>query len=207
MGASKTVYLIDGEELARDALHFLFRSAGMKVEYFATADEFMDRSPPGYDSCIVLDIHPPYSYDWGRCRPILDQSSGQPVVVIAGSGEVESAVDAMKAGAFDFIERPFDNQVLLGSVRDALAADLASTSPEENRPSVRYRLETLTKREYEVLELVFDGEPNKRIAYTLGIHEKTVEFHRANLKKKMGAKSSADLIRMVATGSGPRGQP
>ena len=93
-------------------------------------------------------------------------------------------------------------RVIERTVRDDLAANLARTSPEENGQRVRLRLETLTKREGEVLKLVFNGEPNKRIAYTLGIHEKTVEFHRANLKKKMGASSSADLIRMVAANRG-----
>ncbi len=155
----------------------------------------LDHRLPGMDGLEVLD----------RLRA---ENSDVRVILITAHGNVEIAVEAMKAGAADYMTKPVVlselKLVIERTVRDALAANLASTFPEENRTRVRHRLETLTKREGEVLELVFDGVPNKRIASMLGIHERTVEFHRANLKKKMGAKSTVDLIRMVAASSGPR---
>ncbi len=205
------VLIIEDEEiLAKNYRRYLQRhdydarvaasgEAGLEEhERFQPDVILLDHRLPGMDGLEVLD----------RLRA---ENGDVRVILITAHGNVQIAVDAMKGGAADYMTKPVGlselKQVIERTVRDDLAANLTRIPPEENGQRVRLRLETLTKREGEVLKLVFNGEPNKRIAYTLGIDEKTVEFHRANLKKKMGAKSSADLIRMVATGSGPRGQP
>ncbi len=200
------VLIIEDEEiLAKNYRRYLERhdydarvaasgEAGLEEhERFKPEIILLDHRLPGMDGLEVL----------GQLRA---ENSNAKVILITAHGNVQIAVEAMKAGAADYMTKPVVlselKLVIERTVRDDLAANLARTSPEENGQRVRLRLETLTKREGEVLKLVFNGEPNKRIAYTLGIHEKTVEFHRANLKKKMGASSSADLIRMVAANRG-----
>ena len=197
MDAVPTVFVVDDDAAIRDALCFLFRSAGLHAEPFASAQDFLDGMPTARTGCLVSDVRMPGLGGLDLQRHLADRGIGLPVILLTAFGDVRTAVRAMKAGAFDFVEKPF-SQDLLNTVRQALQAGQSGASRNEMAAKVRERLGTLTGRERQVLDLVLEGEPNKRIAHTLGISAKTVEYHRANVIAKMGARSTADLIRSVA---------
>ncbi len=197
METAATVFLIDDDEPTRDALCLQFRSAGLQVESFVSANDFLEKLPADRRGCVVTDVRMPGLSGLDLQRHLVDRGIGLPVIVMTAFGDVRMAVRAMRAGAFDFVEKPFDGQELIDAVRDALNASADITGREETRARVQERMGMLTERERQVLDLVLEGEPNKRIAYTLGISQKTVEFHRANLIAKLDARSTADLIRKV----------
>lgn len=186
METAATVFLIDDDEPTRDALCLQFRSAGLQVESFASANDFLENIPADRFGCVVTDVRMPGLSGLDLQRHIVDQGIGLPVIVMTAFGDVRMAVRAMRAGAFDFVEKPFDGQELVDAVRDALNVGMDITGREETRARVQERTEVLTERERQVLELILEGEPNKRIASSLGISQKTVEFHRASLKAKLG---------------------
>ncbi len=187
METAATVFLIDDDEPTRDALCLQFRSAGLQVESFASANDFLENIPADRCGCVVTDVRMPGLNGLDLQRHIVNQGIGLPVIVMTAFGDVRMAVRAMRAGAFDFVEKPFDGQELVDAVRDALNASAGIAGREEARARVQEQMGMLTERERQVLDLVLEGEPNKRIAYTLGISQKTVEFHRANLKAKLDA--------------------
>ena len=203
MTASDTmVYVIDDDEAVRASLDWLISSVRLPVRTFASAREFLDAYQPDQQGCVVVDVRMPGMSGLELQRNLAEVSGQLPVIIITGHGDIHMAVDAMKAGAFDFIEKPFDEQVLLDLVQKAVEKCAEVTHDHALRDEIRRRLQLLTPREGEVLELVLAGEPNKRIAVRLGICEKTVEAHRSKVMEKTQAKSFADLIKLVIAAKG-----
>jgi FixJ family two-component response regulator len=170
----------------------------LKVETFATAREFLDAYEAGSPGCLLLDIRMPGMSGLELQAELRRRQLDLPVIVLTGHGDVKVAVHAMKAGAVDFIEKPFNNEFLLQAVQKAVADNLRSGSGRVRRQEIAQRLEALTARERQVLDIVVAGETNKGVARVLGISEKTVEIHRAKVMEKMHAKSLAELVRMAA---------
>ncbi len=192
-----TVFVVDDDDAVRDSLRWLMRSVGLSVETFSSAQSFLDgydRSVPG---CLVLDIRMPGMSGLDLQEKLAGEGVALPVIVISGHADVPMAVRALKAGAFDFIEKPFNDQLLLDCVQRAIDVDLMQRREAADREQIVTRLELLTPRELEVLDLVVKGTPNKLISRELGVTLKTVEAHRARVMEKLQAGSAAELVRLV----------
>lgn len=196
------VCVIDDDDAMRDSLAFLFDTAGIAVRTFESAAAFLAVLPTENPTCIVTDIRMPEMTGTDLLRRLREQSNRVPVIVITGHGDIALAVEAMKLGAVDFIEKPFGDEVLLGAVRAAIERRGTSAEIDAERATVGARLATLSAREREVLQGLISGYPNKTIAYDLGISPRTVEVYRANLMTKMQAKSLSDLVRMALLAEG-----
>jgi two-component system response regulator FixJ len=196
------VCVIDDDDAMRDSLAFLFDTAGIAVRTFESAAAFLAALPTENPSCIVTDVRMPEMTGTDLLRRLREQSNRVPVIVITGHGDIALAVEAMKLGAVDFIEKPFGDEVLLGAVRAAIERRGTSAEIDAERATVGARLATLSAREREVLQGLISGNPNKTIAYDLGISPRTVEVYRANLMTKMQAKSLSDLVRMALLAEG-----
>jgi two-component system response regulator FixJ len=195
---SRLVHIIDDDEAMRDSLLFLLDTAGLQARASASAKAFLATLPDPALGCIVTDIRMPDMTGLDLVKALQAAGYDHPVVVITGHGDVALAVEAMKAGVIDFIEKPFDDETLLAAISIALdrrTVPAGATSPEQQ--AVAARLEDLSPREREVLRGVVDGKPNKVIAYDLGISPRTVEVYRANLMTKMRASSLSELVRMA----------
>jgi two-component system, LuxR family, response regulator FixJ len=197
---SQIVHVIDDDEAVRQSLAFLLSTAGFAVRVHESATGFLKVVPTAQVGCIVTDIRMPEMDGLELQRRLRAGKVAAPVIVITGHGDVALAVEAMKAGAADFIEKPFDDDVLIGAIRSALASRAEDAKGEARVAEVRRRLELLSSREREVLDGLVAGKPNKIIAYDLGISPRTVEVYRANLMTKMQADSLSDLVRMVLIG-------
>jgi two-component system response regulator FixJ len=191
-----TVYIVDDDQAIRRAMDFLMRSVGLDYEIFHSADDFLAKYTDEFAGCLVLDIRMPGLGGLELQQKLLERDSSLPIIFITGHGDVPMAVEAMQKGAFDFIQKPFRDQELLDRVSEAMKTDREIRSAREERAGVANRIEKLTKREREVLDLVVTGKPNKIIAYELGVSQRTVEIHRARVMEKMEAKSLAGLVRM-----------
>ena len=191
-----TVYIVDDDQAIRRAMDFLMRSVGLDYEIFHSADDFLAKYTDEFAGCLVLDIRMPGLGGLELQQKLLERDSSLPIIFITGHGDVPMAVEAMQKGAFDFIQKPFRDQELLDRVSEAMKTDREIRSAREERAGVAKRIEKLTKREREVLDLVVTGKPNKIIAYELGVSQRTVEIHRARVMEKMEAKSLAGLVRM-----------
>ena len=189
------VHVVDDESAIRDSLGMLLRSVGLKSRAYAGAREFLESWHPLAAECLVCDVRMPGMSGLELQEALNARGANLPVVLITGHGDVAMAVRAMKAGASDFIEKPFNDQVLLDAVNRALAR--ARDGQGAGRAEVEARLETLTPREREVLLLVAEGRPNKVVAARLGLSTRTVEVHRAKVMEKMQARSLAELVRMA----------
>ncbi|HXJ53646.1 MAG TPA: response regulator [Burkholderiales bacterium] len=186
------VYIVDDDNAVRNALKLLFRTAQLDVEAFSSADAFLEDADLTQRCCVLLDIRMPGMTGTALHEELLRRSLRVPVIFITGHGDIPMAVDAMKKGAFDFIEKPFDDERLLSQVRAALETFDAG-APEKPEPGVP--LEHLSSRQREVLQRVLDGKPSRQIAEELAISVKTVEFHRSRIMQKLGVKSAAELFR------------
>ena len=186
------VYIVDDDNAVRSALKLLFRTAQLDVEAFSSADAFLEDADLTQRCCVLLDIRMPGMTGTALHEELLRRSLRVPVIFITGHGDIPMAVDAMKKGAFDFIEKPFDDERLLSQVRAALETFDAG-EPERAEPGVP--LELLSSRQREVLQRVLDGKPSRQIAEELAISVKTVEFHRARIMQKLGVKTAAELFR------------
>ena len=198
MTAEKIVYVVDDDEAVRRFLRGLIQSVGLRVETYATAQEFLDAYEAGSPGCLLLDIRMPGMSGLELQAELKRREIDLPVIVLTGHGDVKVAVHAMKAGAVDFIEKPFNNELLLHGIQKAIADSLRSGGTRVRRQEILRRLEALTARERQVLDMVAAGETNKGVARLLGISEKTVEIHRAKVMEKMQAKSLAELVKMAA---------
>jgi FixJ family two-component response regulator len=192
-----TVFVVDDDEAVRTSLRLLLKSVGLPVETFASAQEFLDQFDPSRAGCLVLDIRMPGMSGLELQQHLNDRHSIMPIVFITGHGDVPMAVEAMQAGAVDFIQKPFRDQDLIDRINRALDKDREMRSELRERDEIRRRMSQLTPREREVLELVTQGKANKVIAGDLNVSQRTVEIHRARVMEKMGANSLAHLVRMV----------
>jgi two-component system response regulator FixJ len=189
------VHLVDDDEAVRDSSAFLLECAGFEVATYAHASHVLDALKAGLRmSCLVTDVRMPDIDGLELVRLGRAMDPELPIIVMTGHGDVPLAVTAMKSGAADFIEKPFNDQTLISAVRSAMAQE--NDLPDE-RLEIRQRLEQLSSREREVLQGLVDGHPNKVIAYQLGISPRTVEVYRAKAMTKMGAGSFAELVRMA----------
>lgn len=192
-----TVHVIDDDEASRQSLAFLLQTANLAVQTYASAVAFLDRIGTAAGGCIITDVRMPGLSGIDLLRRLKDMKIEAPVIVITGHGDVPLAVEAMKSGAVDFLEKPFDDEALLTSVRSALRQRGADEKRNAERAEIESRLAALSNRERDVLSGLIAGRANKQIAFDLGISPRTVEIYRANLMNKMQAGSLSELVRMA----------
>jgi len=197
MTADQKVYVVDDHEAVRDSLQALLVSAGWDAETFASGDEFLAAFDPSSRGCLLLDLRLPDINGIELQKRLTEQGSQLRTIMISGHGDVPMAVMAMKAGAVDFIEKPYTDDVILKCVEQNLAQSRHATEAAGTVEEIHHRVDQLTPREREVLEALLHGHANKMIAYQLGISRRTVEIHRARVMAKMEAKSLSHLIRMA----------
>jgi len=197
MQHSSLVHVIDDDDAVRDSLAFLLKSARIDVRTYESATAFLSAVPQISGGCIVTDVRMPEISGVDLLRRLRERKMAIPVIVITGHGDVQLAVEAMKIGAADFIEKPFDDDVLLAAVKSALDRSEKNVQNEAERSSLLEKVASLSNREREVLDGLVAGKPNKIIAFDLGISPRTVEIYRANVMTKMNAGSLSDLVRMA----------
>ena len=195
--AASIVHVIDDDDALRDSLSFLLGAARLEVKTYESAEAFLSALPGVNSGCIITDVRMPNMSGVDLLRKLNELQIALPVIVITGHGDVQLAVEAMKIGAADFIEKPFDDEMLLNAVRAALARWEDKCKEVSERSSYVEKLETLSSRERDVLEGLIAGKANKVIAFDLGISPRTVEIYRANVMTKTGANSLPELVRMA----------
>ena len=191
------VFVIDDDESARHSLEFLLDVAGIRVRSFASADAFLKSSPQMTGACVVTDVRMPGTSGVELAKKLKQRDAAVPVIVITGHADVPLAIQAMKAGAADFIEKPFDDDTMLSAIRRALAEKSEDDQLQAERNEVLERIGSLSAREREVVDGLVAGKANKVIAFDLDISPRTVEVYRANAMMKMQAKTLSDLVRMM----------
>jgi two-component system response regulator FixJ len=199
------VHVIDDDDAVRQSLAFLLRSAKIEAQTYETAVAFLDALPDARAGCIITDVRMPEMSGVELLHRLRELDVAMPVIIITGHADVPLAVEAMKSGAADFLEKPFDDDILLASVRSALQSHERNAVREAERADIQQRLAMLSKREHEVLEGLVAGKPNKTIAYDLGISPRTVEIYRANVMTKMHAVSLSELVRLALIAGFPQG--
>jgi len=200
------VHIIDDDEAMRESLAFLLKSAKVPVATYESAALFLNQLAKVQGGCVVTDVRMPDMSGIDLLKRLRELNNPIPVIVITGHGDVPLAVEAMKCGASDFLEKPFDDELLLNSVQSVLSHEKAETKDQALRAAIATRLESLTARERQVLDGLVAGKPNKIIAYDQGISPRTVEIYRANVMTKMEAASLSELVRMAIT-AGLLGEP
>jgi two-component system, LuxR family, response regulator FixJ len=198
-GAMPTIYVVDDDDAMRRALDALLSTVGYKTAVFSRPSEFLARFKPDTAGCLVLDIRMPDMSGLEVQQQLNRMGSMLPVIFITGHGDVPMAVQAMKEGAFEFIQKPFRDQDLLDRINHALKQDAENRNSVARRADIQHRLESLTARERQVMDMVVDGAANKVIAIDLALSERTVEIHRAKVMEKMGARSVAHLVKLHLT--------
>lgn len=193
----RLVHIIDDDEAMRDSLVFLLDTAGMRTRASDSAKAFLKTLPDPELGCIVTDIRMPDMTGLDLVKVLKTEGRDYPVIVITGHADVALAVEAMKAGVVDFIEKPFDDEALLAAIKVAMDRHTADDTVNPERRAIAERLAELSPRERDVLRGVIDGKPNKVIAHEHGISPRTVEVYRANLMTKMRAASLSELVRMA----------
>jgi two-component system, LuxR family, response regulator FixJ len=191
------VHVIDDDDALRDSLMFLLRTAGISAQSHSSAAAFLDGLPAANLHCIITDVRMPGLTGIDLLKRLKELKINVPVIVVTGHGDVALAVEAMKIGAIDFLEKPFDDEVLLASVESALRQQEGEATRHAEREEIENRLGVLSPRERDVLGGLVAGRANKQIAFDLGISPRTVEIYRANLMHKMQAQSLSDLVRMA----------
>jgi FixJ family two-component response regulator len=197
MSSDAVVYVVDDDDSVRAALARLVRSVGLKAETFPSAKAFLEQKLPDRTACLVLDVRLPGSSGLDLQTALGQAQQIMPIIFITGYGNVPVSVRAMKGGALDFLEKPFNDEELLDAIRRALARSDQARSENAERTALQLRLNSLTAREREVLGLVITGMLNKQIAAELGAAEKTIKVHRGRVMKKMAADSVAELVRIA----------
>jgi len=197
MSRASVVFIVDDDPSVRSSLKFLLSSVGLQVEGFESAETFLQRKPPDAPSCLVLDVRLRGLSGLDFQRELAARNIRIPIVFVTGHGDIPMSVRAMKAGAIEFLTKPYRDQDLLDAVRIALERDRARREQEKDLTDVRQRFESLTPREQEVISMAVLGMLNKQIADQLGTAENTVKVHRSRAMEKMNAQSFADLVRMI----------
>jgi RNA polymerase sigma factor (sigma-70 family) len=197
MSQDPTVFIVDDDVEVRDAIKLLMDSVGLAAQTFASAQDYLDHFDPDRPGCLVLDIRMKGMSGLDLQERLMEEPVHPPIVIITGHGDVPMAVRAVKGGAVDFIEKPFNDQVLLDAVHRAIEQDAERRGRASRLADIQARLEKLTPREREILNMVVAGKRNKVIAIDLGISQSTVEAHRAKVMEKMEAATLSDLMRMM----------
>ena len=202
MTTDRVVHVIDDDADVRQSLAFLLTSAGLTVRMHDSALAFLDVLPEIKDGCVVTDVRMPGMDGLELQRRLRDLKARLPVIVMTGHGDVPLAVEAMKSGAVDFIEKPFEDETLLSAIRSALARQAQASDRDARATAIQQRIAKLSEREREVLDRLVAGKANKVIAFELGISPRTVEVYRANVMTKMQAESLSELVRMALLDGG-----
>ncbi|MGD2132012.1 MAG: response regulator FixJ [Maricaulaceae bacterium] len=197
MSAPPTVYVLDDDDAVRDSLSALLESCGYPVRAYAAGESFLSDLDENWAGCVVLDVRMPGLSGLELQERLAAMNVPLPVIIVTGHGDLPMAVRAMKAGAVDFIEKPYDEDVLLESVREALSRGAKQQADAASAEALKANLARLTPREQQVLEQVALGHPNKVVAYNLGISPRTVEIHRARVVEKLQARNLSHLVRMA----------
>jgi RNA polymerase sigma factor (sigma-70 family) len=203
MTRASVVFVVDDDPSVRSSLKFLLSSVGLQVESFESAETFLQRKPPDAPSCLVLDVRLRGLSGLDFQHELAARNIHIPIVFVTGHGDIPMSVRAMKAGAIEFLTKPYRDQDLLDAVRVALEQDRARREQEKDLTDLQQRFDSLTPREQEVISMVVSGMLNKQIAGELGTAENTVKVHRSRAMEKMNAQSFADLIRMIEKLKGP----
>lgn len=191
-----TVFVVDDDEAVRRALKLLIMSAGMQVETFACAEEFLAAYDPDRPGCMILDVRMPGMSGLHLQDQLLTRKVTIPIIMVTGHGDVAMAVGAVKKGAIDFLQKPFDDEVLLERIEQALELDAGRRQSKARNAAFQARLDRLTPREQEVLDLLLAGKGNKEIALELGLSRKTVDIHRAHVMMKLGVDTLLDIAKL-----------
>ncbi|MDR3516921.1 MAG: response regulator FixJ [Azospirillaceae bacterium] len=202
MVGERHVFVVDDDDAVRDSLAVLLESAGYRVEAFSAAADFLQSDAPRRPGCLIVDVRMPGMDGLALQRHLNAQASPLALIVMTGHADVALAVQVMKAGAVDFVEKPFDSDALLASLDDAMARVAHARRPAPEAAAFAARLALLTPREHEVLDGLVAGDPNKVIAFNLKISPRTVEIHRARVMEKTQASSLSHLVRMVLEADG-----
>jgi len=192
-----TVYVVEDDETNRELMRDLFESVDLRVELFPSGDAFLAAMPVRGPGCILLDVRMPGISGLDLQARLSDHKLDLPIIIVTAHGDTQMAVRAMKEGAFDFVEKPINNQILLDTVNKALTESRRMGAEIREQESIQKRLDLLTPRETDVLRMIAQGKLNKQIAFELGITQRTVEVHRARVMEKIQAKTVADLLRTV----------
>ena len=198
MSTEPTVFVVDDDEAVRLAIQMLLKSVGLQAMSYASAVDFLDAYNPSQSGCLVLDLRMPGMSGLALQETLATRRIEIPIIFVTGHGDVPTAVRAVKANAFDFVEKPFNDQYLLDRIHAAIDWDAKAREKRAKTADISARIASLTVREQEVLRLLVDAMPNKAIASELNISPKTVETHRKRIIAKMGAKSLIDLVKMVS---------
>lgn len=195
--SNQKVYIVDDDVAVLDALSLLMKSAKLEAETFQSAQAFLNRLEPDMSGCLLLDIRMPNMNGLQLQDVLNEKQQNIPIIFITGHGDVPIAVQAMKKGALEFIEKPFDDETLIDCIQRALKLDSINRHKQRQKQIIADRIKMLTPRELEVMEKIVAGQSNKCIAFELGISQRTIEIHRANVMQKMRAQSLAHLVRMA----------
>lgn len=202
MNPDQALFIVDDDPAVRDALSVVFSLEGFDVETFPNGDDFVAALPNLPRACVLLDVHMPGRSGMETLKALNPESYPAPIFIISGQGDIPMAVAAVKAGAFDFIEKPFDAETVVARVREGIATMQRRRDGDGIGQAEHPDLQLLTPREREVLEQITAGASNKEAGRTLGISPRTIEVHRARIMEKLGAKNAADLVRIVLSGPG-----
>ena len=197
MDAAPTVFLVDDDQAVRDALELLLETAGLRTESYPSAETFLDNSDPDRPGCLVLDIRMPGMSGMNLQKALAVRDITLPIIFLTGHGTVPMSATAFRRGAVDFMEKPFDEDLLLERIHEAIGRDQANRDALARRAHAEARVASLTPREREVMWLIVDGRSNKEIAARLDLSHRTVETHRARIMDKTGMGSLADLIELA----------
>ena len=196
-----TVYIIDDDRMARESLKWLIESAGLPVQVYESGLDFLDQVDASMSGCVLLDVRMPDINGMELYAKLKQRDIMLPVIIVTGHADVAMAVRAMKAGVYDFIEKPYNDALMLERVQNAITCDQDNRCKQQRVAAIRSCADQLTPREQEVMHYVLNSTQNKVIAAELGISIKTVELHRANLMTKMKARTSTELVRLALIAS------
>jgi len=207
LSAEPTVFVVDDDSGVRDTLRWLVESIGLKIETFASAQEFLNAYDPSRPGCLVTDVRMPGMSGIELQSKLAAEEVTLPIIVVSGYADVPTAVRSMKRGAIDFVEKPFDEQMMLERIQLSILEDARLRQERAARERTMARLESLTRRERQVMDLVILGKSNKEVARALDISPKTVEVHRSHVMVKMQAESLAELVRIAGSCTISKGNP